>query len=267
MNTDFTIYKTTHSLLEKVVDFFFYVDVPVEVLAHLQEEIIPYPRATLGYFFNHPFLVEQAGKQSSVNFIISRISTMPATVQPQSDYVKIIGVHLKPYALAYFTEQSVDSLPLSLSVNELFSHHVEQCIDHLNATSELTEQFQGLEALLLSNRQDKDLSLISQAVELIENSNGNRKVTDIAKQLGTTTRTLRNHFHQYVGCSPKAYIQLVKLNKSVAEIKNTPTNLTEVSYDNDYFDQAHFIKTIKSITGKTPKILQQETNNFRFLQF
>ncbi len=268
MNKDYIIYQTTHKKLRNIVDFFFYVDIPsIEMLQRIQEDVIPYPRVTLGYFFNHPFSVSVKNKNTLTNFITSRIITKKVLIQSQSNQVKIMGVHLKPYALSLFTNKRIKDLPIPEKVENIFNHKVAFFIEKIEQLSDVQQQFQLLENLLLENLQTKDLHIIIKASEMIEQSRGTVKIAEIAKELNISTRTLRNHFYQHIGCSPKEYIQVVKLHKSVGEIKTQQDNLTAISYDNGYFDQAHFIKSIKNITGKTPKILRQENSAFRFIQF
>ena len=265
MPHDFTIYRPTNKKLLKIVDFFFYIDIPFELYQKIAEEIIPYPRVTFGYFFDSPFQVLEENK--SVNFIGSRITEQIITVKPNTPKIKIIGVHLKPYALTFFTEKSVQKLPYIIELEDFLENNTDEFIQKINQQNNLTKQFQLFENLLLQNIKDKELPILTQAVEMIEKSNGNIKISEIADTLKVSSRTLQNHFNQNIGCSQKTYIQLVKVNKAIHEIKNSTENLTAISYNNDYFDQTHFIKAIKSVTGKTPKVLQEENQVFRFLLF
>ncbi|MEM9982798.1 MAG: helix-turn-helix domain-containing protein [Bacteroidota bacterium] len=109
----------------------------------------------------------------------------------------------------------------------------------------------------------RDLQVIEQAIALIEAREGKIRIAE----LGRSRRALRNHFRQYIGCAPKEFIQLVRLRKSVYQMKATPDFLTDITYKSNYFDQANFIKSLKSITGKAPKALRKELHYFRFLQF
>ncbi|MBV7440023.1 helix-turn-helix domain-containing protein [Weeksellaceae bacterium TAE3-ERU29] len=265
MPHDFTIYRTTDKNLLKIVDFFFYIDIPFEVYQKLEEDIIPYPRVTIGYFFENPFWVTEADK--SVNFIASRIIEQKITVKPNQQKIKIMGMHLKPYALAYFTEKSVRDLPFVIELPHFFKKGTDTFLQKIKQLTYETEQFELFENLLIQNMKSRDLPIVTKAVEMIERANGNIKISEIAKTLEVSSRTLQNHFNHNIGCSPKAYIQLVKLNKSLSDIKNSDENLTSISYNNHYFDQTHFIKTIKSATGKTPKFLKKENGLSDFYYF
>ena len=45
-----------NQILSTLVDYYFHIDIPVNQLSLDHEFIIPFPRITFGYFFNHPFL-------------------------------------------------------------------------------------------------------------------------------------------------------------------------------------------------------------------
>jgi hypothetical protein len=57
MDTDnhFTIQKPLNQFLSTLVDHYFHIDIPVSQLSINEEFILPFPRITFGYFFNHPF--------------------------------------------------------------------------------------------------------------------------------------------------------------------------------------------------------------------
>ena len=113
----------------------------------------------------------------------------------------------------------------------------------------------------------RDLDLVSQAVALIDQSRGAILISEIARALRISDRTLRNHFNQYVGCSPKEYTQLVKLKQAAYQMYYSDDSLTTISHDGQFADQAHFINTLKSVVGKSPKKIRQDMPHFRFLQF
>ncbi|WP_160714115.1 AraC family transcriptional regulator [Chitinophaga solisilvae] len=60
-------------------------------------------------------------------------------------------------------------------------------------------------------------------------------------------------FHNVVGYTPKKYVQLHIINAAIAQIAATPDKaLTEIAYDNGFYDQAHFIRVFRSFAGMTP---------------
>ncbi|UZR99468.1 helix-turn-helix transcriptional regulator [Chondrinema litorale] len=255
--------------MTSLVEYYFFIDVQVSEADSQGEYIIPFPRITFGYFFDHPFLVtnHDLNQQVEVDMVISRITSHKITVKPLSDRIKIIGAHVKPFALAYLTNTLLEDLPWLIDTQELFKEQAAAFKRKIKARSKPNQMFDEVENIFLESVLVKDLSVITQAVEMVEKHAGEIKLDELANAIGVTSRTLRNQFYKYVGCAPKEYINLVKLYQSVYQMHHSNDSLTSISHDTNYFDQAHFINTIKRITGKSPGKLRKEMPDFRFLQF
>lgn len=271
MDTDsyFTLGKPVNQFLSTLVDYYFHIDTSVSELSLRQEYVIPFPRITFGYFFNHHFAATNhtLNQSVSVNMAISRISSHRITVKPQTDRVKIIGAHVRPFCLAYLTQKPVYTLPWLINIEDLFSERASDFQQRIENCSNVNQMFNEVEKMFVNNILVRDLSLIKNAVERIDQSVGNIQIAELANQLGVSDRTIRNHFYEHIGCSPKEYIRLVKLKQVAYQMKNSSDKLTSIAYDNDYFDQAHFIHEVKNVTGKSPNELRKEIPDFRFLQF
>lgn len=269
MAQDFIIQKPANGFLATLVDYYFFIDTAVEALNPSQEYIIPFPRITFGYFFDHPFLVTNHDLDASatVDMVISRISAHKITVQPKTDRIKIIGAHVRPYTLAYLTEKPINDLPWLIDTIDLFGQKAISFKQKIKRCDRTEQMFREVEEIFLETLLDRNLSRITRAVEIIDEHAGNIKLKSVAGQVGISERGLREQFHKFIGCTPKVYMQLVKLKRSVYLMRYSDSNLTGITYDSHYFDQAHFINTVRDITGKSPKDLRKDMHNFRFLQF
>ncbi len=269
MNNDFIIRQPSNVYLKKLIEYYFFIDIPVEELKLKSEHVIPFPRITFGYFFDHPFLVTNhtLNESAKADIIISRISTNRISVKPLTERVKILGTHIKPYALAFFTDENISNLPWLINTPDLFKSKANLFVKAINKCSTPQQMFDEVEVTFLNTLLTKDLSTIIKAVELIEKNNGDIEISEISKNLGVSNRTLRNHFYRNVGCSPKEYIHLVKLKKIVIQMKNSDDLLTSISYSQNYSDQAHFTNSVKNLTGLPPKEIRKRIPDFRFLQF
>ena len=58
-------------------------------------------------------------------------------------------------------------------------------------------------------------------------------------------------FRKVVGTTAKKFASIVRFN-SVLDHMNETKSLSEICYENHFFDQAHFIKDFKQFTGDTP---------------
>ncbi|WP_116109174.1 helix-turn-helix domain-containing protein [Lewinella sp. IMCC34191] len=268
-DSPFIIRKPNDPFLSSIVESYFYLDTTVTQLSRQPEPIIPFPRITFGYFFGEPFTVTNhtINQSALVNIAISKISTQQLSVQPSGETVKILGAHLRPYGLAYFTTQAINKLPWLIDTEELFGDVATNFVQRIHACQTTEQLFDEVETVFVDNLLTRDMELITEAIDLIEANAGNIKVADLSKQLGTTNRTLRNHFNDKIGCSPKEYLRIVRLKQVAYELKHSPESLTHIAHGNEYFDQAHLNHEVKGITGRSPKELKKEIPSFRFLQF
>ena len=269
MENDFIIEKPVNSFLQTWVDYYFFIEIPVDKLKLTEEFVFPFPRITFGYFFEHPFLVtnHSVNENYSADMIISRISTDQISVKPLTDKVKIIGAHIKPYALALLTNDNISKMPWIIKTSDLFKNEAKTFKKNIDGCSNPKEMFAEVEHVFLKSVLTKDLSCVIRAIDLIEEEKGNISISALAENTGVSTRTLRNHFYKSVGCSPKEYIMLVKLRQSIHQMKYSSSSLTSVSYSQNFADQAHFTHTVKNIIGSHPKEIKKKLPDFRFLQF
>ena len=92
-------------------------------------------------------------------------------------------------------------------------------------------------------------------------------VQSLADQLGVTSATLRNDFRVHVGVSPKSLIRMARIYRVLRD-GGVNKNLTDLSLEMGYFDQAHFINEFKKVLGVTPskyfsnKMLVSDFANF-----
>jgi AraC-like DNA-binding protein len=97
--------------------------------------------------------------------------------------------------------------------------------------------------------------------DLIYASHGALPVKDLSAKVFWSSRQINRYFNGWFGMSLKAYCNIVRFRASfqhIAEGKLFP--------EENFTDQAHFIKEIKKLSGVKPKELHKNQND-RFLQF
>ena len=73
-------------------------------------------------------------------------------------------------------------------------------------------------------------------------------------------RTLERKFAKQVGTSPKQLCRAIRLQKTLKTMLDGNKSLTDVGYESEYYDQAHFIKDFKDFTGVSPKQFYTDKN-------
>lgn len=125
----------------------------------------------------------------------------------------------------------------------------------LSANS-VSERIKLIETFLLSRLTSADAvdRIVTSAVETILTANGQLSVDELSRRSSITRRQLVRKFTSAIGLSPKQLSKTIRLQATLKILLNNQfTSLTALAYENEYYDQAHFIKDFKEFTGYTPK--------------
>lgn len=170
--------------------------------------------------------------------------------------VEALGIRFKPdgfFALfgipaAEFTHRSTDMQDvLGIAFRDYCGRLREA--NSLPAQIKYTEDF--LLAMLRKNGQG--LPYLHAAAELIRAKGGEITVDELSKKAFISSRQLEREFKNIIGLSPKAYIRIARLWQAQQLIgKSGFANLAQLSYHAGYYDQSHFIRDFKQLTGVTP---------------
>lgn len=141
------------------------------------------------------------------------------------------------------------------------------CVDFLKNTEEfLCNVSQNMNVVPLFgnlfNQKIIDKSILH-AFSIIDDTNGQIKVEDLAYKVNNSKRNFERKFKDATGLTPKEFIQNTRFRNSVNQLKSS-NDLTDITYDCGYYDQSHFIHHFKEVTGVSPenysKIIQPLEN-------
>ena len=76
---------------------------------------------------------------------------------------------------------------------------------------------------------------------------------DLAQTAGVHPVTVSKYFRKYFGCTFGEYIRRIRIERSLSIIKNSSFSLTEIGYECGFYDQSHFTRTFRQLTGFSPK--------------
>jgi|ERR1700756_1090287 len=169
---------------------------------------------------------------------------------------KTILIKFQPWAAGWFLND----------LHSLTDKNIN-CVDFLKGTQELSfdiNQKVNIEALLnkFFNQKVIDKSIL-QSFSIINETNGQIKVDDLADKVGNSKRNFERKFKDTTGLTPKEFIQNTRFDYSVKQLKSSD-DLIGITYDCGYYDQSHFIHHFKEVSGVTPenytKIIQPVEN-------
>lgn len=93
----------------------------------------------------------------------------------------------------------------------------------------------------------------SQLVRDIQNVDTRSKIATLCDQYGVSRKHLNAVFKKHIGLSPKHILSMMRLQRTLHAIhQNEDLRLTDLAYELDYFDQAHFNNDFKKLTGRKP---------------
>jgi AraC-like DNA-binding protein len=96
--------------------------------------------------------------------------------------------------------------------------------------------------------------IVKSTVETILTANGQLSIQELSKQNNINRRQLVRKFSSSIGLSPKQLSKTIRLQTTLKTLLTKKViSLTDLAYENEFFDQAHFIKDFKEFTGLTPK--------------
>ena len=96
--------------------------------------------------------------------------------------------------------------------------------------------------------------------QLLDKMKGDINAKEVSEQVFWTNRQINRYLNKYLGISLKQYLNIQKVYQSYIQIREG-----RFFPEENYFDQAHFIREVKKHTGKTPSQLHGEQND-RFIQ-
>ncbi len=165
--------------------------------------------------------------------------------------------------LVYFTEVGFTHFAAH-PAHELFNQSVS--LDYIFDKTKVTEaeerlsdahsdqkRIEIIEQFLLTQLKNIQIDkLIVEAVRMIYQSKGTIKIKELNEKLAISQSPFEKRFRKIVGTSPKKFASIVRFNTVLDQLGQVKS-LTEICYENNFFDQAHFIKDFRQYTGDTPE--------------
>ena len=172
-----------------------------------------------------------------------------------STNIGTVLVYFNEIGFTHFSSHPANELfNLSLSLEQVFdSESIEIVKEKLSIAINDERRIKIVEQFLISHlKHIRTDQLIVESIRLIYQSKGSMRIKELKERLHISQSPFEKRFRKIVGTSPKKFTSIVRFN-SVLDQMNQSKSLLEICYENNYFDQAHFIKDFKQYTGETPE--------------
>lgn len=188
-------------------------------------------------------------------FVIGQL-TRPLEIEPTGE-TGIFSVRFHPNGFLPFATIPIKEMEnTAVSLEKLFGKDGLKITQKILTAKSTLERIKRIEAFLLSRIMDSKTvdRIVKSTVETILTANGQLSVDELSKQTNVSRRQLERKFSSSIGLSPKQLSKTIRLQATLKLLlKGSFTSLSSLAYENDYYDQAHFIKDFKDLTGFTPK--------------
>jgi AraC-like DNA-binding protein len=177
--------------------------------------------------------------------------TSPVLIQLDG-LITEISIIFKPLGINRFIKDNYQSIAPNFTqefTNSVWRHFGE---DLFSGGDDLNK----LESFLLSQfSENQDLIAIEESLKLLEKGNDQTTIDTIASKVGLNLKTFQRHFNKHMGCSPIEYRRICRFRNSLNSKLNSfeLKNLTDITYEEGYYDQSYFIKEFRKLTNHNPK--------------
>lgn len=244
--------------LESLISCYWTLEIPAESDAQRQRII---PDGTIEMAF---ILGDDIKRYTSEDeFVIQpRAMVLGQTIEPfyiePTGYVNTFAIRFYPYGFANFVTLPIKNLanketPIELLFEEKTANELERKIIGATNTS---ERIEIIENFLLDKLNEKTTidNIVKTTIDALLATNGSASISTILKEDLSKRRQLERNFKKQIGVSPKQLGKVIRLQTALKILLNKKSeNLTDIAYESEYFDQAHFIKDFKEFTGINPK--------------
>lgn len=185
-------------------------------------------------------------------------TTTPTLNQNKNSFLTL-GVLFQPYAIKELFGHSAHELTNQrISLDDFLK---DQLTEIIASEKNLSDKLNVLTGYLFKriNQSKYADNLTRYCISYIKQHSGMLTVRDLQEKIGISEKQLERRFKDTIGVSPRHYLKITRFKKAVNLLsKKTDNGLTDLAYELNYFDQSHFIKQTKELSGLSPQNLKKE---------
>lgn len=251
-------YPVRHPLLKGFIRFFWELGIDN---AQINHKIIPQRNINLRFNLNDtPHYAKINGEEhlvDHVNFSGLQDKYMNAHLKMAGN-VHVLGICFYPEGffpffnipVSEFKNQLLGANEIGLRLMNEICNQLKEASDTISRLNIVENEFAKL--LIKGNR-------IPENSRQIFKLHNNSQVSEFCNQNKISIRSVERMFSKYVGISASTYFTLNRFHASTNQLlENKYHKLSDIAFDNGYFDQMHFIRDFKRFTGNTPKSFVQQ---------
>jgi AraC-like DNA-binding protein len=254
-NKDFNA-NLPHSSLRKFVSYYNVV-FPKQNMFTEHYTLMPNACGTLSIVFNGNEVIAELWGASISPVMLGR--------EPDR-YQVLLLIQLYPCGLYQLTNlHQTEFVDKRIRLKDVDKDLSDSLCQAFETAHDIPELFSMCDRILYSRMGYNVVSgTLLEATNKILNSHGHMSVSEIARMVGYSDRQLNRLFLMQIGMSIKSYARLVRFNYVLRHIHQSQCFFTELAQQAGYFDQQHFDKDFRSISGYSPKTYRQKMSDFYY---
>src|SRR5262245_39300869 len=223
--------------------------------SEIEQDIVPDGCVELIFNFGSPYLLRTTNPPRALPVAVIvgfQNNSIPILVRGT---LKVVAARLFAWGALALLQDNVTALTNSVTALGSEWNALVQRLQSSVTQGQYEQAVTDLEEFLIQQAllRTYDLKLIQTAAKLLHHTKGQYRVSELADYCQISVRQLERGFQRVIGTSPKNFARTLRFQEAERRLMFDPdTDLTDLSYECGYFDQAHFIKDFKAFTGKTP---------------
>jgi AraC-like DNA-binding protein len=225
-----------------------------------------YPKMVIPYENSLEATVDgrfQLCREQGLYFVGNRISSAVLSSNPRP--IGFIAIEFSPHgAFPLFEipmQETVDGHFDAEVVFGTWGRKVKEKLGNLENVGQKVHLIQD-QLVRLLNENQRDNRLVDFCVRTLAHSHGRIPIKELERTTGFTRRYLAQLFRQQVGLSPKALAGIFRFQKFYQQlVRGLPYDALKGELHDYYYDQAHFTKEFKRMTGYSPLKFSREVPN------
>jgi hypothetical protein len=180
----------------------------------------------------------------------------PFYIQP-TGYVNTFAVRFYPFGFANFVSSPISNLAnKETALEKLFGEADSNRLEReMIAAVDTHERIEIVEKFLLGKLSQPSTidQIVKTTIDTLLATKGSTPINSIVQDDLSKRRQLERKFLKQIGISPKQLGKVIRLQAALnLLLHQKKQTLTEIAYESEYYDQAHFIKDFKEFTGTNP---------------
>lgn len=243
--------------LRAFVEHYWFVEAVDDEVVDLRVDVFVDARADLIFNFGAPYVRTVIGGEprsiDASNLDAQRL--VPIRIE-QRGQVRTTGVRFRLGGLAPFAKHELREFTGQTPAPEIvFGDGARDLELALRRAGDIDAQAALLDAFFLAALQRApSLEAFTRALDLAVATRGETSVDDMAACAEVSPRHLDRLFAKHLGVPPKTLARVLRFQAALGALMRDPgCTLAEVALAAGYFDQAHFIKDFRKMTGGVPR--------------